>query len=278
MVKIIVDSGCDIDKSLIVDEGCAFESVPLNLQFEDRVYVDDEYLDVNEFLEHMEASPTCVKSASPAPKLFMDKFFGEESVFVVTLSSKISGTYNSAMTAKRMYLEEYGRKFIHVFDSLSASVGEALVAMKIAEFAKNGLPNLEIVEHVNHYIKNMRTYFLLDRFDTLVKSGRISPYVAKLASMLNIKPICGSDGGEIKMFEKARGYNKAVKRLIEMIRENTPDLHEKVLAISHTKCLEKALAFKDELLKAINIKDVIVTESNGLIASYANRGGFVVAV
>jgi DegV family protein with EDD domain len=151
--------------------------------------------------------------------------------------------------------------------------------MKIAEFAKNGLTNLEIVDHVNHFIKHMRTYFLLDRFDTLAKTGRINPYVAKLASMLNIKPICGGDeNGNIKMFEKARGYNKAVKRLIEIIRENTPDLQNRVVGISHVKCLEKAIAFKDELLKTLKVKDAIIMEATGLVASYACRGGFVIAV
>lgn len=279
MVKIVVDSGCDIRKELIEQEGCAFDSVPLNLHFEDRVYVDDENLDVGEFLNYMEASPTCVKSASPSPGLFMDKYKDGESVFVVTLSSKLSGTYQNAMMAKRMYMEECGKKFIHVFDSLSASIGEGLIAMKIAEFAKKGFSNLEIVDSVNQFITGMHTYFLLDRFDSLVKTGRIHPYVAKLASMLNIKPICGDDNnGEIKMIEKARGHNKAVKRLVEIIKENTPDLENKIVGISHTKCLERAIAFKEELMSSIRVKDVVIMEATGLIASYANRGGFVVAV
>jgi len=277
-LRIVTDSGCDIKREMVENDTCGFDKVPLSLHFEDRVYVDDHRLDMDEFLNHMENSPTTVKSASPSPASFIEKFLEGESVFVVTLSSKISATYQNAMMAKKMYLEEYGKKFIHVFDSLSASIGEGLVAMKIAEYAKKGLDNLEIVELVNHFIKNMRTYFLIDKFDTLVKSGRINPYVAKVASMLNIKPICGADDGDIKMFDKARGYNKAVKRLIEMIKENTPDIESKVIGIAHTKCYEKAVAFKDELLKTIRVKDVVIEESSGLIASYANRGGFVVAV
>ncbi|MDR1663610.1 MAG: DegV family protein, partial [Clostridiales bacterium] len=224
MLKIVADSGCDIRKEQVENEGCVFESVPLNLHVEDRVYVDDENINVEEFLKDMENSPVVAKTASPSPSLFLEKFKEMESVFVITLSSKLSGTYQSAMTAKKMYFEEYGKKFIHIFDSLSASIGEGLIAMKIVECAKKGFDNREIVEQVSHFIKGMRTYFLLEKFDTLVKSGRMNPYIAKIASMLNIRPICGENGaGEIKMLDKARGHGKAVKRLIEIIKANTPD-------------------------------------------------------
>jgi DegV family protein with EDD domain len=251
----------------------------MHLHIEDKVFVDDENLNVDEFLEHMEASPVGAKSAAPSPNSFIEKFIGDESVFVVTVSSKISGTYQNAVAAQRMYLEEYGKKFIHVFDSMSASIGEGIIALKIAEFAKKGLSNIEIVEHVNNFIKNMGTYFLLDKFDNLVKNGRISPYIAKFASLLNIKPICGADGnGQIKLFDKARGYNKAAKRLIEIIKENTPDIENRIVGISHVKCYEKALAFKEELMKVLRVKDVFITEAKGLITIYASRGGFVVSL
>jgi DegV family protein with EDD domain len=275
MVKIVVDSGCDINSERFE---CSIEKVPLHLYVDDKVFVDDEDLDIDIFLEHMENSPNGAKSAAPSPGSFIEKYLGEESVFVVTLSSKLSGTYQSAVLAQKMYLEEYGKKFIHVFDSLSASVGGGMIALKISECVKKGLTNIEIVENVNHFIKNMKTYFLLDKFDNLVKTGRINPYIAKIATLLSIKPICGADGaGEIKLFDKTRGYNKAVKRLIEIIRENTPDIEGRIVGISHVKCYEKAAAFKDELMKTLKVKDVLITEARGLIAIYANRGGFVVS-
>lgn len=276
MIKLVVDSGSDMEKEMF---DCAFESVPLHLHVDDKVFVDDKNLDASAFLECMEATSVGAKSAAPSPSAFLEAYKGEESVFVVTLSSTLSGTYQSAVMAQRMYLEEYGKKFIHVFDSLSASVGEGMIALKIAEYAKKGLSNLEIVENVNGFIKNMGTYFLLDKFDNLVKTGRINPYIAKIAGMLNIKPICGADDkGQIKLFDKARGYNKAAKRLIEIIKENTPDLENRVVGISHVKCYEKALAFKEDLINILKVKDVFITEAKGLITIYANRGGFVVSL
>ncbi len=278
MVNVIVDSGCDINADLVEGENCALEYIPLSLQLEDRVYIDDDTLDIDEFIENMSRVPTGVKTAAPSPLLFIEKFKRDGSVFVVTLSSKLSGTYQSAMTAKKMYLEEYGKKFIHIFDSLSASIGEGLIALKISEFAKKGLSNLEIVESVNHFMKNMRTYFILDRFDNLVKTGRINPAIAKIASLLNIKPICTEKNGEIAMMDKARGYNKAVRRMIEIIRENTPNLENAIVGISHVKCYEKAVALKDDILRAIRVKDVFITEARGIVTTYANKGGVVVSV
>jgi DegV family protein with EDD domain len=277
MVKIVVDSGSDMTKDMF---DCAFESVPLHLHVEDKTFIDDVNLDANEFLACMEASNVGAKSAAPSPSAFVEAYQGDEpSVFVVTLSSRLSGTYQSAMLAKDLYLEEYGKKFIHVFDSLSASMGEGIIALKVAELAKNGLKDLEIVEAIAQFRKHMGTYFLLDKFDNLVKTGRVKPYIAKIASMLNIKPICGADEeGQIKVFDKARGYNKAVKKLIEIIRDNTTDIENRIVGISHCQCYEKAVAFKDELLKVLRVKDVIITEAKGLITIYANRGGFVVSL
>ena len=278
MNKLIVDSGCDISKDIIDHESCNLSYVPLNLQLEDKVYLDDETLDLDDYLNHMENSPVGAKTSAPSPNLFFERFKSGDNVFVVTLSSKLSATYQSAMTAKRMYLEECGKKFIHVFDSLTASVGQGVIALKISELIKKGTSSLDIVEQINQMIKSTRTFFILDKYDNLVKTGRINPYIAKLASFLNVKPICGDHEGEIKMVDKARGYNKAIIKLVAFIKENTPDIEERVVAISHCKCYERAVALKDEVLKHLRVKDVLIEECKGVIATYANRGGVVMAL
>jgi DegV family protein with EDD domain len=278
LVNIIVDSGCDINTEMVESEACSINYVPLSLHVEDRVYVDDEALDLDEFMTGMHNSPAGVKTAAPSPQAFIDRFKKEGSVFVVTLSSKLSGTYQSAILAKKMYVEEYGKKFIHVFDSLSASIAEGLIALKISEYVKRGLTNLEVVDSVNSFMKTMRTYFVLDRFDNLTKTGRINPAIAKIASLLNIKPVCTERNGEIAMLDKVRGYNKAVKRLIELIRDNTPNLENAIIGISHVKCYEKAVELKESILLALKVKGVFITEARGIVTTYANKGGVVVAV
>jgi DegV family protein with EDD domain len=218
------------------------------------------------------------KTACPSPKEFINEYEGEESVFVVTLSSALSGTYKSAVLAKDLFVEEMGKKFIHVFDSFSASVGETLICMKISELIKKGLEETQIVEKVNEYIKGMRTFFMLETLENLVKAGRISPLVAKVTSILNVRPImAGTEEGTIKVHEKVIGSKKAFRRFAELIGEEGINLEDRILGIAHCNCLEKAVEFKNEVLKRYNFKDIIIVKTAGISSVYANEGGLIIA-
>ena len=276
--NLVLDSGCDIGIKTVESELCQVHRVPLNLQIDEKVFVDDENLNLDDYIAEMEASEKPVKTSAPSPNLFIEKFKLGESVFVVTLSSKLSATYQSAITAKDMYIEEYGKKFIHIFDSLSASIGEGMVAFKVAELAKVGAAAAEIVEGVNSFIKGMNTYFILDKFDNLVKTGRVKPYIAKIASLLNVKPVCCADNGEIKMVDRARGTTKAIAKLVQIIKNNTPDIESRVVGITHVKAYEKAVQLKDEILTHLKPKDIFIDECGGITTTYAQRGGVVVAL
>lgn len=275
-IKIIADSSCDLTQEM--KESLNIEIAPLTLQLGDRIYIDDENLDVKEYVRDMNNCPTPPKTSCPSPEEFIKRYKGDDSVFVVTLSSKLSGTYNSAVSAKDLFLEEVGHKFIHVFDSLSASVGETLVSLKISEFGKLNIGNMEIVDRVSQYISDMKTYFLLESLDHLAKAGRLNPIIAKLASILDIKPIMGATPeGTIKLVEKVRGYKRAFARFIEVIGEEGTDFKNKILGIAHCNCLERAIEFKNEVLKRYNFKDIIIVEMAGLSSTYADDGGLVIA-
>ncbi|MFZ5353056.1 MAG: DegV family protein [Bacillota bacterium] len=274
--KIIADSSCDLNDEL--RKQLDIKLVPLTLRLEDRIYIDDESLNLPEYIKDMNQSKTSPKTSCPSPNDFMEHYEGNESVFVVTLSSKLSGTYNSAVLAKSMIMENISNKFIHVFDSLSASVGETLICLKINELAKINLKENEIVEKVTGYIKEMRTFFLLESLEHLAKAGRLNPIVAKIASMLSIKPIMGSDGdGNIKLYDKVNGYKRAFKRMIDTIGEEGIRLEEKVLGIAHCNCLQRAVEFKEEVMKKYKFKDVFIVEMAGLSSTYADDGGLVIA-
>jgi DegV family protein with EDD domain len=274
-VKIIADSSCDLTDEM--KNEMKVDIAPLILQLGSKEFVDDENLDIKQYVKEMGESSIAPKTACPSPDDYMRRYEGQESTFVVTLSSKLSGSYNSAMLAKDMFLEEVGKKFIHVFDSLSASSAETIIAMKIHELAKLNISDFEIVERVSKYIKEMKTYFILESLEHLAKAGRLNPIVAKVASMLSIRPIMGAEEGSIKLVEKARGYKKAARRLVEIIGEEGKNLEEKVLGISHCNCLEKALEFKEEVLKKYNFKDIVIVEMKGLSSTYADDGGIIIA-
>jgi EDD domain protein, DegV family len=275
MIKIIVDSGCDLTDEMKREHNII--SVPLNLNVDNKNYVDDENLDRENFLCDMEKSQNACKSSAPSPELYLNAYKCEEDIFAVTLSSKLSGSYNSALMAKQLHIDEIGEKFIHVFDSLSASVGETLIALKISELAKLNTAKEKIIEAVNEFIKGMNTFFILEKFDNFVKNGRINPYIAGLASFFSIKPICKGKNGEVALSDKARGYEKAAEKLINIIAKSVKEPEEKILGITHVKCIEKALAFKENIMKKVKFKDIIIMEATGLCTMYANRGGIIVA-
>lgn len=275
-VKIVADSSCDLSREM--KENMNIDIAPLILQLGDKNYLDDESLDTRDYVKAMGESENSPKTSCPSPEDYMKRYQGDESIFVVTLSNKLSGSYNSAILAKNIFLEEIGEKFIHVFDSFSASAGETLIALKINELAKKNFSDIEIVEKVTSYIKEMKTFFLLESLDHLAKAGRLNPIVAKLANMLSIKPIMGAtEEGTIKLVEKTRGYKKAFKRFVEIIGEEGSNLEEKVLGIAHCNALDKVLNFKDEVLKKYNFKDIVIVEMGGLSSTYADDGGIVVA-
>lgn len=275
-LKLVADSCCDLTKEMKNEMQVTL--VPLKLDLNGVHYTDDESLKLPEYITAMKNCPTSPKTSCPSPEEYMKSFSGDESTFVVTLSSNLSGSYNSAEVAKNMYCEENEGKFIHIFNSLSASAGETVIINKLYELSKLNLSDLEIVHKVNDYISEMKTFFLLESLDHLAKAGRLNPLISKVASMLDIKPIMGANcHGEIKLVEKIRGYKKAFKKLVDIIGEEGSNLEDKVLGIAHCNCFDRALAFKEEVLKKYNFKDILIVEMGGLSTSYADDGGIVIA-
>lgn len=277
MIKIVADSGCDFTPAMKENDGINIAQVPLSLQVGDKNYVDDLSLDMPNLINELIAHPKGRKTAAPSPELYLEAYKGEESIFAITLSSFLSGSYNSAMLAKKMYLDEIGDKFIHVVDSFSASVGETLIALQINELSKKGLDDNEIMHSISDFVHNMKTFFILERYDNFVETGRLNPYVAKLASMLNIVPICGAENGKAVLVGQSRGQKRAFLKLTDMILKENIDFSQRVLAITHIANPEKALELKNTILKKINFKDVIITEGSGLCSVYADYNGLILA-
>jgi len=277
MKKIISDSGCDIRKELAKEIGLNLELIPLNLQIGDEHFIDDETLDINYYLEKMVGSSTPPKTSAPSPELYAKSMEDTDSAFVLTLSSKLSGSYNSANLGKDLALEKDPSKFIHVIDSKTAAAGQNSITLKLGELIASNLSNNEIVEKITEFIDNMRTYVILEKYDNLVKTGRLNPAIAKVASIMSLKPLCKAIDGEIQMIDKARGYQRTLKKLVDLILEDKLDFENRILSISHVKCYEKALETKEAILNKVTFKDVVITDTTGLCSTYANIEGIVVS-
>lgn len=273
--KIVADSSCDLNESL--EKVMDVDLVPFKIDVEEQSFIDDESLDVRELINAMHNSPNPIKTSCPSPGDFVEKYRDGDNIFVVTISEQLSGTFNSALLAKKMIMEEFPNKFIHVFNSRSASVGETLVSMKIHEYIEEKLTNSQIVEKVENFIDGMKTYFISEDLSNLVKNGRISKTQGLIANVLNIKPImAGAPDGNIVALEKVRGSKKAFKRLVELIDETGVKFEERIVAISHANALQKALDLKEDL-KKYNFKDIIIVETKGLSTAYVNDGGVILA-
>ncbi|NLY45534.1 MAG: DegV family protein [Tissierella sp.] len=272
--KIVADSSCDLNEDL--KKNMDVKLVPFKIDVDEDSFIDDENLNVSDLISKMNASPNPIKTSCPSPGDFA-KEYDADSVYVVTISEQLSGTYNSAILAKDMVLETSPEKFIHIFNSKSASVGETLIAMKIKECIDEKLSNVQLVEKVDKFIDDMRTYFISDDLSNLVKNGRISKTKGLLINALNIKPIMrATPDGNIEAIDKARGSKKAFKKLIDIIGESSIKFEERIVAISHADALQKALDLKEDL-KKYNFKDIIIVETKGLSTGYVNDGGVILA-
>lgn len=276
--KIVIDSCGELIERWEADP--AIERAPLTLTVEGEDIVDDETFDQAYFLKKVAESPECPKSSCPSPERYRTAYDCDaEHIYAVTLSAELSGSYNSAVLGMNLLKENAPDKKIHVFNSRSASVGETLIALKIEECEQHGMEFEEIVETVENYINSQNTYFVLENLETLRKNGRLSNLKAFVANALKIKPVMGATPeGTIIQLDQARGMNKALMKLVDYVVEQTESSQEKVLAISHCNCRERAEMVKDAIVQRIPVKDVVLLDTAGVSTMYANDGGIIVAI
>lgn len=274
--KIIVDSCTDLIEEMKNDD--RIRVVPLSIEIGNTTIVDDETFDQNKLLKLIKTNNTIAKTSCPSPEAYMEEMKGDEDIFVVTLSANLSGSYNSAMLAKQLYIEEYGEKNIEVINSCSASVAQTLITMKLMELTKTDLSFTEIVDSINQFRDGLKTKFVLKDMDTLAKNGRLSRVQAILVSVLNIKPImAGTDDGHICKLGQARGFKRALENMIKMIEEDVINAKEKILGIAHCNNFESAVELKNMILEKIKFKDFLIVDTAGISTTYANDGGIIVS-
>ncbi len=273
--KIIGDSCTDfipedLEKEYIV-------SVPLTIDVDNYEIVDDESFDQADFLKRVAAYQGCPKSACPSPEIYMKSFADAENVYVVTLSAQLSGSYNSAQLAKRMYQEEHPETKIHVFDSKSASSGQLLLAHLIEQYALAGMEFETIVEKVTAFREKMQTTFVLESLETLRKNGRLTGVKALVASALNIKPYMKAVDGSIAQAGQARGIKKALGKMVDFVGEVGENFTEKTVIIANCNCYERAKEVEKELMERYHFKESMIIDTRGISSLYANDGGVIVS-
>ena len=276
--KIVVDSCGELTREM--KESGVFVTASLSMQVNGVNIVDDQTFDQADFLKRVAESTECPKSSCPSPEEYMSLYECDaRRVYAVTLSSELSGSYNSAELGSRLFREENPEKKIHVFNSRSASVGETLIALKIRECEEKKMSFEEVVRCVESYIEEQHTYFVLENLDVLRKNGRLTGIKSFVASALNIKPVLGSTPqGTICQLGQARGMKKALVKMVERIVQEAQDVENKILAVSHCNCPERAKVVEQMLLERMPVKSSFVIDTAGISTMYASDGGIIVVL
>ena len=273
---ILCDSGTDLTGEL--KEKKEVIKIPLTLRLGSEDFIDDDNLDTMDFLNKMKSYSETPKSACPSPEDYLKHFNKADEIFIVTLSSKLSASYNSAKIAVDMYHEEKGKNKVHLIDSKGASASETLLTNKLVELKKSGLGFEETVKKIEAFNKEKQTMFVLESLENLRKNGRLTGIKAFIAEALNIKPIMTTDGeGNIIKADQARGINKACLILAGLAAGHATNTGSKELVISHCNCYERAEKIKAMIEEKVKFDKVDIVMTGGIATLYASEGGIVLS-
>ena len=277
--QIIGDSCCDYP--YLEEDYTWLKRVPLSIELDGETFIDDETLRCSLLLSKMAASRNAPKSACPSPGSYVEAYeCGADDIYVVTLSDKLSGSYNSAVVAANMFKENHPEKNIFVFTSRSASAGQISICHKILSLAEAGIAFDEIVKQTLEFINGLTTYFLLETLEVFRKNGRLNHLQSIITGALKIKLVMGGDEtGNICVRGKALSMDRAVAKLADLISERCKNLEMsgRTLFITHCKCPDRAREARDCILAKVGFKNCQILTAGGISTIYANAGGIIVA-
>lgn len=271
MMKLIADSSAN----LTMLEGVTYQSVPMTIRAGERDFVDDETLDTHELLDCLAAHNGKSGTACPSLDGWLKAFEGADEIFVITITSSLSGTCASAMAARDVYLQSHPEVKIHIFDTLSTGPEMQLLAEKLAELHAKGLPFDVVCEKAQEYLATTHLFFSLKSLHNLAQNGRVSKIAAGAIGILGIHILAtASLEGTIQPVEKCRGEKKTCAAMVQKLLE--ADYHGGKVRIHHAENPEAAGALAASLHGHFPEADIEIRPCRGLCSYYAERGGVIV--
>lgn len=271
-VRLILDSS----SNTLSDPARNLVVVPLTLTFGEENMLDDEKLDISEFLAKMEANNEAGKTAAPSIQRWLDALEGSENAIIVTLTSGLSGTYSSALQAKDIYLEQHPHANVIVVDSRSAGPELEVVLEGIEALLKDDkLRFADLEAKIAEFRTRTHLLFVLQSLRNLSLNGRVSPAVAKIAGVLKINLIgTASVDGELQPLTKARGMKKALREIVKQM-EGMKYQGGRVV-IDECENATDAEKLKEAILASYPDANVTIRPMRGLCSFYAERGGLMI--
>ena len=255
--------------------GAEFTCAPMKVITSEREFVDNGELDLEEMVDYMYGYKGKSKSSCPNTSDWLEAFGDADDIFCVTITSGLSGSYNSACAAKRIYEEENAGKRVHVFDTLSAGPEITLIIERIKECIGLGMPFEDICDNVTEYMKRTGLVFMLKSLKNFANNGRVSPIVARIVGVVGICIVGkASDKGTLEPMHKCRGEQRSLDRIIEHLELS--GYRSGKVSIGHCQNESAAERLKDMILEKFNGARIEIHKLRGLCSFYAEKGGLLV--
>ncbi|KJS87564.1 MAG: hypothetical protein JM58_03835 [Peptococcaceae bacterium BICA1-8] len=271
-IKIVTDSTADLPLDLIKQYDITI--VPLAVNFGNISYLEGTELSPKDFYAKLSASETLPTTSQPSPGDFAAVFKelaqnGNEEIISIHLSSKLSGTYQSALLGKSMVADLIK---INVFDSQVVTMGLGLIVIAAARAAQEGKNIEEISKIITDLQSKMNIFFVVDTLEYLQKGGRIGKASSIMGALLNIKPILTLADGEVHPYEKVRGKGKALERLIDIANANIASESKIQCAIVHSSSLDSALKLHEKVLAQFNCTEIFISDIGAVVGTHVGPG------
>lgn len=274
--QIIVDSCVDFNED-VLSASDKITRIPFQLLIDDEA-LTDEGLDQEELIRKMKASKRKITTGCPSPDAYLQAYQNCTVNYVVTISSRLSGSFQSAAAANQMLEESGSANQVYLFDSKSASAGQTLIVLKLKQLLKQHTDSSRIQLELNRYIAGLQTLFVPVSLNNLEKNGRIKGIQLMISKVLHIIPILGSNGdGVLELKEKARGEVQAMEKLMVLIKRDAVNITESVLAITHVNAKARAEDLCEKIKSLFSFQEVLIFQASGLSTVYADDGGIVLA-
>lgn len=273
--NIIADSGCDLFKLETPTDNINYLSVPFFINIEEQEYMDDEKLDTSELVVRMKESKNASSTACPSPDSWLEKMDKDAYNICISVSKNLSGSYNSALIATKMFNENESAGKATLINGRATGPASVLAVRKLTQLIKEGLEFGEVVSKTEEYIEGMNTVFALSCFDNLIKAGRMGKLAGVLAASLDFRGVGVEDDGRIKFKAKVRGKKKMIETMIDAMRENSFGGGEVVISHCHNEALAQKLC--DEIKSEWNDTQITLMPTRGLNSYYAEKGGLIVS-
>lgn len=273
MIKILVDSTCDIPDELISKYDV--DILPLRVLLDDQEFLDKKTIQVDQVYNAMRQG-TYPRTAQPYPqdiyKLFQNYCSKGQDFIYLSFSSVMSGTYQLARSIMQEFKHKYPHRKMEIVDTKAGSTAIGLIAQQALQLVENEESFDDIVDQTQHMTEHIEHVFTISELTWLIKGGRVSKAQGIVGNLLNIKPVLHVRDGAIEVYKKTRGNKKALKTVVDILSERTDGFKNQVIGVSHADDLEKAQQIM-AMIKELGFQDFMVNKIGSVLGSHLGIGG-----